>query len=72
MLLEGVEEKYEIHVKDIIENATSFKLPRENRISVLVVETTELTIRLYSEKLVPLTCTPAWLEEAIILFYYLI
>jgi hypothetical protein len=39
---------------------------------MLEVETTELAIRLYSEKLVPLTCTPAWLEEAIVLSYFLI
>jgi hypothetical protein len=71
MLLEGAEEKYELHAKDIIENVTCFKLPRENGIFVLEVETAKLAIRLHGEKPVAPTCTPAWSEEAVVPFPFL-
>jgi hypothetical protein len=71
ILLEGAEEKYELRAKDIIENVSCFKLPRENGTFVLEIETAELAIRLYGKKLVPLTCTPVWSEKAIVPFPFL-
>jgi hypothetical protein len=71
MLLEGAEEKYELHAADIIENVVCFKLPRENGIFVLEAETAELATRFHGKKPVPPTCTPAWSDAAIVPFPFL-